>query len=168
MSAWCSSFGYDNSSSRYQGVAGEVGKSYTPQALAHKEYSNYHIYLRCYHNYHITILENRRFAGQFILQLHTESFICLYFEQLVLHTSRLDGSLLSVLSSFLSFYFFFAIQYIKEKMIFVFQSPADPPQTFHVYHPFQALLIAFAGQADCRFQSEVTQLHLLKKALLHQ
>lgn len=153
MSAWCSPFGYDNSSSRYQGVAEEVGKSYKPQALAHNAYSNYHN------------IENRRFAGQFILQLHTESFICLYFKQLVLHASRLDGSLLSVLSLF-SFFLFFAIQCIKEKMIFVFQSPADPPQTFHVHHPFQALLIAFAGRADCRFQSEVTQFHLLKKALL--
>lgn len=54
---------YENSSSKYQGVAKEVGKGYKPQALAHKTYSNCHD------------LEKRCFGGQFISQLQAESFM---------------------------------------------------------------------------------------------
>lgn len=46
---------YENSSSKYSGVAEEVGKGYKPQVLAHKPCSNYHD------------LEKSCFGGQFIL-----------------------------------------------------------------------------------------------------
>lgn len=75
---------YENSSCKYQGVAEEVGKGYKPWALAHKTYSNHHD------------LEASCFGGQFILQLHAESFTCQYLKYLVLNTSSLDGSLLLV------------------------------------------------------------------------